>query len=95
MVWKVYEETYRKVKGYTFIEKSYHSNLPEYYFMVKKGGFTGCLLKSYDFFTKAEKDKAIADYLNHKIKAFKRVCVFIFETFDTFHIYPPLNIFFR
>ena len=71
MVWKVYDETYRKVKGYTFIEKSYHSNLPEYYFMVKKGGFTGCLLKSYDFFTKAEKDKAIADYLSHKIKAFK------------------------
>ena len=71
MIWKIYEETYKKVKGYTFIEKSYSNNLTEYYFMVKKGRFTGCLLESYRLIPNDEKDKAIADYLSHKIKTFK------------------------
>ena len=73
MIYKLNEYVYSKKDKYTFIEQMFlnNNNLIIYCFIAKKGRCNDCLLQNYSAFSKAEKDKVISDYLNHKAKASK------------------------
>ena len=72
MIYKLNEYVYLKKNKYTFKEELFlnNNNKLVYCFVVVKNGVVECLLQSlYNGFTKNEKDKAIEEYLNNKIKA--------------------------
>ena len=72
MIYKLNEYVYLKKNKYTFKEQLFLNNNKRlvYCFVAVKGRVVECLLQSlYNGFTKAEKDKVINEYLNHKAKA--------------------------
>ena len=71
MIYKLNEYVYLKKNKYTFKVQTFlnNNNRIVYCFVAVKGGAIDCLLQSlYHGFTKDEKNKAISDYLNNKIK---------------------------
>ena len=71
MIYKLNEYVYLKKDKYTFKEQLFlnNNNRLVYCFVAVKDGVTECLLQSlYNGFKKEEKDKAIDNYLNSKIK---------------------------
>ena len=68
MIDLLYENVYRKYKGYTFKNQLFYNNNKRliYCFVAIKNKKVDCLLQWYEDFTKDEKDKVINDYLIYK-----------------------------
>ena len=68
MINLLYENVYKKYKGYTFKNQLFYNNNKRliYCFVAIKNKKADCLLQWYEDFTKDEKDKVINDYLIYK-----------------------------
>lgn len=64
----LFENIYKKEKGYTFKNQLFYNNNKKliYCFVAVKNRKTECLLQWYSDFAKDEKDKVINDYLIFK-----------------------------